>query len=66
MLKLLLAFYFALPVLKVDVFSGEKVGIIYINDEEGLTGEVEKCLELGLDKYSPSKPGSSLLNLSSG
>ena len=51
----------------VYVFSGEKAGIIYINDEEGLTGEVEKCFELlGLDMYSPSKPGSSLLNLSSG
>ena len=49
---------------KVYVFPDEKAGTIYINDEEGLTGEVEKCFG-GWICIRPLLPGSSLLNLSS-
>ena len=67
-LLVFLAFYFDFPVWnfhwKVYVFPDEKAGTIYINDEEGLTGEVEKCFG-GWICIRPLLPGSSLLNLSS-
>ena len=49
---------------KVYVFPDEKAGTIYINDGEGLTGEVEKCFG-GWICIRPLLQGSSLLNLSS-
>ena len=57
-------FFFDHPVWKVYVFPDEKAGTIYINDEEGLTGEVEKCFG-GWICIRPLQPGSPLLNLSS-
>ena len=67
-LLVFLAFYFHFPVWnfhwKVYIFPDEKAGTIYINDEEGLTGEVEKCFG-GWICIRPLLPGSSLLNLSS-
>ena len=63
-LLVFLAFYFDLPMWKVYVFPDEKAGTIYINEEGGLTGEVEKCFG-GWICIRPLLPGSSLLNLSS-
>ena len=52
----LVFFTFILPVWEVYVLPDEKGGIIYINDSEGLTGEVEKCFGR-VDMYSASPTG---------